>query len=94
VQESYLAVPYAYGKLNAAAQAAEYYESALQSFTSESDNLDAAVARIHDGHMIDDLLGDDKDMRNGWVWQLKTLPDVPQSRYLTRCWPTTIFRRA
>jgi len=82
VQESYLAVPYAYGKLNAAAQAADYYESALQSFTSESDNLDAAVARIHDGHMLDDLLGDDKDMRFGWVWQLKTLPDVPQSRYL------------
>jgi hypothetical protein len=82
VQESYLAVPYAYGKLNAAAQAAEYYEAALQSFSSESDNLDAAVARIHDGHMLDDLLGDDKDMRYGWVWQLKTLPDAPQSRYL------------
>ena len=30
VQESYLAVPYAYGKLNAGAQAADYYESALQ----------------------------------------------------------------
>jgi len=82
VQESYLAVPYAYGKLNAAAQAADYYESALQSFSSESDNLDAAVTRIHDGHMLDDLLGGDKDMRYGWVWQLKTLPDVPQSRYL------------
>ena len=82
VQESFLAVPYAYSKLNAAAQAADYYEAALQSFSSESDNLDAAVARIHDGHMLDDLLGSDKDMRYGWIWQLKTLPDVPQSRYL------------
>ena len=42
VQESYLAVPYAYGKLNAAAQSADYYESALKSFASESDNLDNA----------------------------------------------------
>jgi hypothetical protein len=82
VQESYLAVPYAYGKLNAAAQSAEYYEAALKSFSSETDNLDAAVARIHDGHMLEDLLGTDNDMRYGWFWQLKTLPDAPQSRYL------------
>src|ERR1700682_1613652 len=82
VQESYLAVPYAYGKLNAAAQSAEFYETALKSFASESDNLDSAVARIHDGHMLDDLLATDKDARYGWIWQLKTLPDAPQSRYL------------
>jgi hypothetical protein len=82
VQESYLAVPYAYGKLGAAAQAADYYESALKSFASESDNLDAAIGRIHEGHMLDDLLGTDKDARYGWFWQLKTLPDAPQSRYL------------
>ncbi|MFI4867769.1 MAG: hypothetical protein ACHQDD_00280 [Steroidobacterales bacterium] len=82
VQESYLAVPYAYSKLNAAAQSADYYESALKSFASESDNLDTAVARIHDGHLLDDLLGEDKDARHGWLWQLKTLPDAPQSRYL------------
>ena len=55
VQESYLAVPYAYGKLNATAQAADYYEAALTSFSSESDNLDAAVARINGGHMLEDL---------------------------------------
>jgi hypothetical protein len=82
VQESYLAVPYAYGKLEAPAQAADYYEAALKSFASESDNLDAAIGRIHDGHMLDDLLGSDKDARYGWFWQLKTLPDEPQSRYL------------
>lgn len=82
VQESYLAVPYAYGKLDAAAQAAEYYEAALKSFASESDNLEATIGRIHDGHMLDDLLATDKDARYGWFWQLKTLPDAPQSRYL------------
>jgi hypothetical protein len=82
VQESFLAVPYAFSKLNAGAQSAEYYESALSSFASESDNLDAAIAHIHEGHMLDDLLGEDKDARYGWFWQLKSLPDSPQSRYL------------
>jgi hypothetical protein len=82
VQESYLAVPYAFSKLNAGAQSAEYYERALTSFASESDNLDAAIGHIHEGHMLDDLLGEDKDARYGWFWQLKSLPDAPQSRYL------------
>jgi len=82
VQESYLAVPYAYGKLNAGAQSAEYYESALQSYADESGQLDTAIAHIREGHMLDDLLGEDKDARYGWYWQLKALPDSPQSRYL------------
>ena len=82
VQESYLAVPFAFSKLNAGAQSADYYESALQSFGDESVNLDTAIAHIHEGHMLDDLLGEDKDARYGWFWQLKALPDSPQSRYL------------
>ncbi len=82
VQESYLAVPYAYGKLNAGEQAAENYESALRSYADESDQIDTAITHIRDGHMLDDLLGEDKDARYGWYWQLKALPDSPQSRYL------------
>jgi hypothetical protein len=82
VQESYLAVPYAFSKLDANAQSADYYESALTSFAAESQNLDTAIAKIGNGHMLDDLLGEDKDARYGWFWQLKALPDAPQSRYL------------
>jgi len=36
VQESYLAVPYAFSKLSANAQSAEYYESAVKSFDTEN----------------------------------------------------------
>jgi lipopolysaccharide biosynthesis regulator YciM len=83
VQESYLAVPYAYAKLNANAQAADYYEAAVKSFEAESDNIDVAVARIASGHMLDDLLGGDQDaQRMGWFWQLRQLPEAPESRYL------------
>ena len=84
VQESYLAVPYAYGQLGANNRAAEAYEEALKSFSSESDNLTAAIANIGGGHLLDDLLSSDKANANtfGWFWQLKSLPDSAQSRYL------------
>jgi hypothetical protein len=82
VQESYLAVPFAYGKLGANAQAAEYYETAIASFGAESTRIGEAVARIGSGHLLDDLLGDERKGEPGMSWQLKKLPDAPQSRYL------------
>jgi TolA-binding protein len=82
VQESYLAVPYAYAKLNANAQAADNYEDALRSFALEGQNLDESVQRIRDGKMLDALLTGDQDTRYGWFWQLQSLPAAPESRYL------------
>jgi hypothetical protein len=82
VQESYLAVPYAFSQLNAGAQAAQYYQAALQSFGSESNQISAAIAHVHSGGLLTDLLGSDHDARHGWFWQLQALPDAPQSRYL------------
>ena len=88
VQESYLAVPYAFGKLNANAQAADYYERALESLSTEDGRLDAAIARIVQGDMLKRVLAADQERegerapRAGWFWQLKDLPDAPESRYL------------
>ncbi len=82
VQESYLAVPYAFGKLDAAAQSAEYYEQAVASFDAEGVKLDEAIGRIQSGNMLDTLLGSDKDSHYGWFWQLRNVPDAPESRYL------------
>jgi hypothetical protein len=83
VQESYLAVPYAFAKLEATAQSAEYYEQAVQSFADESKNLDEAIARIRSGQMLDGILAKEADgARYGWFWQLKQVPDAPESRYL------------
>ena len=44
VQEAYLAVPYAFMKLGANSQAAQYYEQALSSFDSEQKRIDEAIA--------------------------------------------------
>jgi TolA-binding protein len=82
VQESYLAVPYAFGKLNANAQAAANYEDAMHSFASENSELDQALGRVHSGKMLETLLAGEEDAHYGWFWQLKTLPNAPESRYL------------
>ena len=82
VQESYLAVPYAYGKLSANAQSAEFYETAVEQFSAEDKSLDEAIGRIRDGKMINDALASDKDGHHGWFWQLKDVPEAPESRYL------------
>jgi hypothetical protein len=82
VQESFLAVPYAYGKLSANAQSAEFYETAVEQFSSEDKKLDDAIGRIRDGKMLDDALSADKDGHHGWFWQLKDVPEAPESRYL------------
>jgi tetratricopeptide (TPR) repeat protein len=82
VQESYLTVPYAYNQLGAHGQAAEYYSSAIDSFDAELKHIDNSIEEIRDGHLLDRLLNDDKKDTLTWYWQLKTLPDAPESRYL------------
>jgi lipopolysaccharide biosynthesis regulator YciM len=84
VQESYLAVPYAFAKLGANGQAAEYYEQALKSFDTEQGRIDDSIERIRSGTLLKNLLGDDvtNAPQRSWFWQLQELPDAPESRYL------------
>ena len=89
VQESYLAVPYAYGKLGAEKEAASSYENALSSYTGEGQALDAAIARVASGELLSGILdakaangSNASAARYGWYQQLKTLPNAPESRYL------------
>jgi hypothetical protein len=82
VQESYLAVPYAFGRLEANAQSAEHYETAIRSFDEEAGRLDQAIARISGGDMLETLLAQSTGNRYGWFWQLRNVPDAPESRYL------------
>jgi hypothetical protein len=82
VQEAYLAIPYAFAKLDANAQAAENYELAIHSFDTETVNLEASIEEINNGTMLDKLLLRDARDQYGWFWQLREIPDAPQSRYL------------
>jgi hypothetical protein len=82
VQESFLTVPYAYNQLAASGQAAEYYNSAIESFDGEMKRIDDSIEQIRTGNLLDRLLDDDKKDTLTWYWQLTTLPNAPESRYL------------
>jgi tetratricopeptide (TPR) repeat protein len=82
VQEAYLTVPYAYNQLGARGQAADYYSAAIDSFEAEQKRIDDSIEQIRSGNLLDRLLTDDKKDTLTWYWQLKTLPDAPESRYL------------
>ena len=82
VQESFLTVPYAYSQLSATGQAADYYSSAIESFDAELKRIDDSIEEIRSGHLLDRLLDDDKKDTLTWYWQLTTLPNAPESRYL------------
>ena len=89
VQESYLAVPYAFMKLNANAQSAEYYEGAVTSFDAESGRLDAAIAHIQQGDMLREVLASgpahtaaDTPVLHGWFRDVKNLPRTAEAPYL------------
>jgi hypothetical protein len=76
-------VPYAFAQLGASGQAAEYYEQALTSFADERDRIDQSIGRIRDGALLDELLEEEEgEPRRGWYWQLTSVPDAPESRYL------------
>lgn len=82
VQESYLAVPYAYARLSADRQAAEYYELAIAAYDAETARLDESIAAVRNGSMLEAVLAADRGGKSGWFWQLASLPDAPESRYL------------
>jgi hypothetical protein len=45
-------------------------------------HIDDSIEQIRSGNLLDRLLSDDKKATLTWYWQLKTLPDAPESRYL------------
>jgi hypothetical protein len=83
VQESFLAVPYAYAKLASNGQAAEQYRLAVASYAREAVRIDESIAAIRAGGFLDAILeATPKDAPVGWFWQLQEVPDAPHTRYL------------
>jgi hypothetical protein len=82
VQESYLAVPYAYAELGAIGDAVRYYEQAIAAYDLERQRIDESVAAIRAGRLLQAALAAEGDGRQGWFAQLANVPDSPESRYL------------
>jgi hypothetical protein len=82
VQESYLAVPYAYAQLDAEGQAAEQYVLAVEAYSQEAMRIDESIESIRSGGLLEAIVANDRGERAGWYWQLQNLPDAPETRYL------------
>lgn len=94
VQESLLAVPFAYGKLGAYRQSLEGYELALTAYTQETSRLDAAITAIREGKLVTSILVANPADEAGWFWRMQNPPDVPEARYLTQLLASHDFQEA
>ena len=63
VQESYLAVPYAYAELGAMAQAAEYYERAIAAYDAERARIGESIDAIRSGELLASVMDSPGDGR-------------------------------
>jgi hypothetical protein len=94
VQESLLAVPYAFAQLGAEKQAADYYTAAIDSFNEELVRLDTSIISVDAGVLIDTLLAREPTDGSGWFWTLQDLPQSAETRYLYELMATNRFQES
>lgn len=75
VQEAWLAIPYAYARLGASAEAASGYERALARLGAQRAAIDAALERARSGSLAEELLAEAlDDGGRGWAWEFPGAP--------------------
>ena len=94
VQEAKLALPYAYGKLNAYGRAALLYDQALGSFGEELAKVDASIRSIREGKFLQALVREEIKQDKEWVVRLRALPEAPETYYLTTLMASHDFQTA
>ena len=94
VQEALMAVPYAYGKLNAYGKAANLYDHAMDVFAEEINSLDDSIKNIRKGKFLTALLDDKSDKDKNWVVNLRDLPDTPETRYVLELMSSHDFQQS
>ncbi|WP_160152659.1 tetratricopeptide repeat protein [Microbulbifer sp. ALW1] len=82
VQESMMAVPYAYGKLDVHSTAAVNYGQALDYFGEQVDVLSRSIDSIREGKLLEALRRKEASQVKNWVVELRKLPDAPETHYL------------
>ena len=95
VQDALMAVPFAFGQLEAYKQSLEYYEKAMVSFQSEIEKINTAADAVGGGEMLEGMIqvaqveqeGDDER-------KLKAVLDTPEGRYLSPLLASYEFREA
>ena len=94
VQEAKLALPFAYSRLQLYGRAALLYGQALDSFGKELEKVDASVRSIRAGNFLKALVREEIKQDNLWIVRLRTLPDTPETFYLTDLMASNDFQAA
>jgi hypothetical protein len=94
VQEAMLALPFAYSKLAVHGRAALLYEQAVQSFGSELEKVDASIESIRKGKFLEALVREEIRQDKDWVIRLRSLPETPETFYLTALMASHDFQTA
>jgi len=94
VQEARLALPFAYSKLEVYGRAAFLYGKALDAFGKELEKADASMRSIRAGKFLQALIREEINQDNLWVVRLRTLPDTPETFYLTELMASNDFQTA
>jgi outer membrane protein assembly factor BamD (BamD/ComL family) len=94
VQEAKLALPFAYSKMRVYGRAALLYGQALDSFNKELEKVDASTRSIRAGNFLKALVREEIKQDNVWVVRLRTLPDTPETFYLTELMASNDFQTA
>jgi Flp pilus assembly protein TadD len=82
VQEVLMAVPYAYGKLEAHGKAANLYNHAMDVFVREIASLDDSIKSIRTGKLLTALLDEKSKKDKNWVVNLRDMEETPETRYI------------
>jgi hypothetical protein len=94
VQEARLALPFAYSKLRVYGRAALLYGQALDAFGKELQQMDASMRSIRAGKFLQALIREGIKQDKLWVVRLRTLPDTPETFYLTELMASNDFQTA
>lgn len=94
VQEAFVAVPQALGSLGAHRQSLQYYLRAAELLEETRLRLDKAENAILSGRMVETLIARDLDSEAGWTWEVRDLPNAPETYYLYPLIASTHFQEA
>ena len=94
VQETLMAVPYAYSKLGAYGRSANLYDHAMDVFAREIDNLDTSIKSIRKGKFLVALLDEQSDKDKHWVVNLREMDETPETRYLLELMASRDFQES
>ncbi len=82
VHEALLALPYAYAKLGIYSTAANKYRHALDVYSMQVESLQASIANINNGKLLELLDRPEIIQDKNWLVRLRDWPDAPETYYL------------